>query len=176
MTVSAGEGFTGDTESEDREEGDGHGRVEAEEAVPSDGDSDQNKSVLLEIGFIGHDFDEHPTAHMIEGIFLWQRRLLAEEDRLSREVVDNRGAMSSERGRQAAVEIEEAGRGRGGGGRGGMTESIKRFLESIPTSSTNHCRYDRVCSTWKTDVEKKQFLLSVRQPQQKPVGIETFKA
>lgn len=30
---------------------------------------------VLEIGFIGHDFDEHPTAHMMEGIFLWQKRL-----------------------------------------------------------------------------------------------------
>ncbi|CAN0575473.1 unnamed protein product, partial [Ectocarpus sp. 12 AP-2014] len=24
---------------------------------------------------IGHDFDEHPTAHMIEGVFVWQKRL-----------------------------------------------------------------------------------------------------
>ncbi|CAM9712143.1 unnamed protein product, partial [Ectocarpus sp. 13 AM-2016] len=29
----------------------------------------------LKIGFIGHDFDEHPTAHMIEGVFVWQKRL-----------------------------------------------------------------------------------------------------
>ncbi|CAM9624943.1 unnamed protein product [Ectocarpus sp. 8 AP-2014] len=29
----------------------------------------------LKIGFIGHDFDEHPTAHMIEGVFIWQKRL-----------------------------------------------------------------------------------------------------
>lgn len=31
--------------------------------------------VALNIGFIGHDFDEHPTAHMIEGVFVWQKRL-----------------------------------------------------------------------------------------------------
>lgn len=31
--------------------------------------------VSLDIGFIGHDFDEHPTAHMIEGVFVWQKRL-----------------------------------------------------------------------------------------------------
>lgn len=30
---------------------------------------------LLNVGFIGHDFDEHPTAHMVEGVFVWQRRL-----------------------------------------------------------------------------------------------------
>lgn len=30
---------------------------------------------FLNIGFIGHDFDEHPTAHMVEGVFVWQRRL-----------------------------------------------------------------------------------------------------
>ncbi|CAN0203505.1 unnamed protein product, partial [Ectocarpus fasciculatus] len=32
-------------------------------------------SADLKIGFIGHDFHEHPTAHMIEGVFVWQRRL-----------------------------------------------------------------------------------------------------
>ncbi|CAM9440178.1 unnamed protein product, partial [Discosporangium mesarthrocarpum] len=32
----------------------------------------------LEVGFIGCDFLEHPTAHMIEGPFLWQRRFLAQ--------------------------------------------------------------------------------------------------
>lgn len=31
--------------------------------------------VSLNIGFIGHDFHEHPTAHMIEGVFVWQKRL-----------------------------------------------------------------------------------------------------
>lgn len=30
---------------------------------------------FLNVGFIGHDFDEHPTAHMVEGVFVWQRRL-----------------------------------------------------------------------------------------------------
>ena len=29
----------------------------------------------LNIGFIGHDFAEHPTAHMMEGVFVWQKRL-----------------------------------------------------------------------------------------------------
>lgn len=29
----------------------------------------------LNIGFIGHDFNEHPTAHMMEGVFVWQKRL-----------------------------------------------------------------------------------------------------
>lgn len=29
----------------------------------------------LDIGFIGHDFDEHPTAQMMEGVFVWQRKL-----------------------------------------------------------------------------------------------------
>lgn len=29
----------------------------------------------LNIGFIGHDFSEHPTAHMIEGVFVWHTRL-----------------------------------------------------------------------------------------------------
>lgn len=33
------------------------------------------RQASLNIGFIGHDFDEHPTAHMIEGVFLWQKRL-----------------------------------------------------------------------------------------------------
>lgn len=28
----------------------------------------------LTLGFIGHDFDEHPTAHMMAGVFLWQKR------------------------------------------------------------------------------------------------------
>lgn len=28
----------------------------------------------LHVGFVGHDFHEHPTALMMEGIFLWQRR------------------------------------------------------------------------------------------------------
>lgn len=29
----------------------------------------------MNIGFIGHDFSEHPTAHMIEGVFVWHTRL-----------------------------------------------------------------------------------------------------
>lgn len=29
----------------------------------------------LNIGFVGHDFAEHPTAHMMEGVFVWQKRL-----------------------------------------------------------------------------------------------------
>ena len=35
---------------------------------------DEGRGLDLTIGFIGHDFDEHPTAHMVEGVFLWQKR------------------------------------------------------------------------------------------------------
>lgn len=34
----------------------------------------------LHIGFLGHDFAEHPTAHMMEGVFVWQKRLAEARD------------------------------------------------------------------------------------------------
>lgn len=42
---------------------------------PETSDSDAaSRDRGLTIAFIGHDFDEHPTAHMMAGVFLWQKR------------------------------------------------------------------------------------------------------
>lgn len=42
---------------------------------PKTSDNDaSSRDRALTIGFIGHDFDEHPTAHMMAGVFLWQKR------------------------------------------------------------------------------------------------------
>lgn len=47
----------------------------------------------LNIGFIGHDFHEHPTAHMIEGVFVWQKRLsgIKHEELVFSEALEARG-------------------------------------------------------------------------------------
>lgn len=34
----------------------------------------KGRAPTLDIGFLGHDFSEHPTAHMMEGAFVWQKR------------------------------------------------------------------------------------------------------
>lgn len=55
----------------------------------------------LKVGFLGHDFDEHPTAHMIEGVFVWQKRLAA----IIRETTDRNDSRDSIRQSSTSNEI-----------------------------------------------------------------------
>lgn len=74
--------------------------VQATEEVTGALSDKSSGRVSLNIGFIGHDFDEHPTAHMIEGVFVWQRRQAAiKHDRMgvSEELETGRERSSRER-------------------------------------------------------------------------------
>lgn len=73
-------------------------------AVYSDGDEaagamggESTGRAPLNIGFIGHDFDEHPTAHMIEGVFVWQKRLARTNERTDVSAALERGRKGSSR-------------------------------------------------------------------------------
>lgn len=70
---------------------------------------------FLNVGFIGHDFDEHPTAHMVEGVFVWQRRLA----RMRHE-------------RDGAVKTPET--------RGTTSNSGDRLITSLATPVADCCR------------------------------------
>ncbi len=63
-----------------------------------------SKRALLNIGFIGHDFSEHPTAHMMEGVFVWQRKLAGiEHERKDTSAALETGGQSSSSGNWTAV-------------------------------------------------------------------------
>lgn len=80
---------------------------------------------FLNVGFIGHDFDEHPTAHMVEGVFVWQRRLA----RIRRE-------------RDSIVKAPETGE------RSGSGDWLTR---SLTTPGSDCCRYEGESCSWQEE-------------------------
>lgn len=81
---------------------------------------DNGGRISLHIGFIGHDFDEHPTAHMIEGVFVWLKRLT----KINRERCD-------------ASEALEAGRK---GSSGQRPANYGVMPQTTPTATQECCR------------------------------------
>eukprot|EP00903_Cladosiphon_okamuranus_P013259 g12363.t1 len=74
--------------------------------------------VCLNIAFVGHDFDEHPTAHMIEGVFVWQKRLT--------------------RNNGERCDFSKAGRK---GGPGERPANYGMMPQTTPTEAPQCCRY-----------------------------------
>lgn len=77
---------------------------------PRQTEDNTQERVPLKIGFVGHDFSEHPTAHMMEGVFVWQRRFVGSENRLG----DEQNAATDRRQRRPSRLGTTAGRGEGG--------------------------------------------------------------
>ncbi|CAM9400208.1 unnamed protein product [Chrysoparadoxa australica] len=57
--------------------------------------------ITLNVGFLGFDYHDHPTAHMIEGLFAWQRRLVEESGSNIRYIAFNYGKQDNSSYRKA---------------------------------------------------------------------------
>ncbi|CAM9226433.1 unnamed protein product [Hapterophycus canaliculatus] len=100
----------------------------------------EKRRAPLNIGFIGHDFSEHPTAHMIEGVFVWHTRLADAGRKRKRiaEALDSGAARSAEerpttgftKSTAAAASCRYSVYSYGGGGRGAKRASPGKDVDS----------------------------------------------
>lgn len=93
--IHVDEDHTGGSEGERGQDG-ASGGDEASSSGSERTIGSSSRRALLNVGFIGHDFSEHPTAHMMEGVFAWQRKLTdIEHERTTISEALETGAQSS---------------------------------------------------------------------------------